>query len=358
VSQRLAEEPYKFDFFQAVRLLEQIARERSPDDRSGVRVPVGADGPPRRETVRFRALPSHTFPPCEVYSLEFSPESTSDEAPTTPAEMVVSFMGLTGPSGVLPQHYTQLVIDRIRQKDHSLRDFLDLFNHRAVSLFFRAWEKYRLPATFERAAVDPQADEDLFTSSLYCLLGLGTSRLRRRLQVSDPAFLYFSGHFSHYPRTVAALECIIADYFELPVVVLQFQGQWLYLSSEDQSRTPWAREPDGRNCQLGWNVVVGQRVWSVENKFRVRLGPLGYEQFCRFTPNGDGLVPLCQLVRSYVGPEFDFDVQPVLKAEETPWCRAGGDESAASRLGWNTWLRSRPMPKDADEAVFVNDGYP
>ncbi|MBC8874494.1 MAG: type VI secretion system baseplate subunit TssG [Planctomycetes bacterium] len=359
VTERLAAEPHKFDFFQAVRLLEHIARERSKGDPDKARVPVGDDGPPRHETVRFRAFPSHTFPSSEITSLTFSEEDPSDEAKPSLADMVVTFLGLTGPSGVLPQHYTQLVIDRIRQKDDSLRDFLDLFNHRTVSLFFRAWEKYRLPAAFERSAVDPSAGaEDPFTRCLYSLVGLGTDRVRSRLAVTDPAFLYFSGHFSHHPRTVTGLECIIADYFELPVDVLQFQGQWLYLSLDDQSCTPSAIEPDGRNCQLGFNVVVGERVWSVENKFRVRLGPVGYEQFCRFTPMGEGLMPLCQLVRSYVGPEFDFDIQPVLRAQEAPECKIGGDIMAGSRLGWNTWLRSKPLPKDADEAVFVNEGYP
>ena len=104
--------------------------------------------------------------------------------------------------------------------------------------------------------------------------------------------------------------------------------------------------------------MVGDRVWSVENKFRVRLGPLDYERFCRFTHMGEYLLPLCQLVRSYVGPEFDSDVQPVLRAEEAPECRLGGDILDGSRLGWNTWLRSKPLPKDADEAVFVNEGHP
>ena len=364
VSLRLAEQPYQFEFFQAVRVLERMARQRAESSSlahaSGCEawVPVGADGPPKRETVRFRALVSHAFPPSEVCSLKLREDHGGEpEAPL--AEMTVAFMGLTGPSGVLPQHYTQLVIERVRRKDESLRDFLDLFNHRFISLFFRAWEKYRLPAAFERALSDPDAaDEDLFTRALYCLVGLGTERLRGRLRFPDPVFLYFSGHCAHRRPTVAALESMIEEYFQLPVRVLQFEGQWLYLSAEDQTQMPAARDPDGRNCRLGWDVVVGQRVWSVENKFRVRLGPLDYESFCRFTPLGDGLVPLCQLIRCRVGPEFDFDIQPVLKADEVPWCRAGGDERSASRLGWNTWLRSRPMPADGDEAVFVNEGNP
>lgn len=359
VSQQLAAEPYRFEFFQAVRLLEQLARERVRDGRAGDAAPVGYDHLPQRESVRFRALPSHTFPPGEVVSLRRSESPDAASPATPPAEMVVSFLGLTGPGGVLPRHYTQLVIDRVRQKDFSLRDFLDLFNHRAISLFYRAWEKYRLPAAFERATLDPQAEaEDPFTRCLVCLVGLGTDKLRGRLEISDAAFLYYGGHFAHAPRTATALESILQDYFDIPLQVLQFQGRWLYLSTEDRSQTPSPRAPEGQNCRLGMNVVVGSRVWSVENKFRVRLGPLTYQQFCQFMPRQAALRPLCQLVRSYVGPEFDFDVQPVLQAAEVPPCRAGRGGPLRSRLGWNTWLRSKPLLRDAADAVFQDEGAP
>ena len=101
-----------------------------------------------------------------------------------------------------------------------------------------------------------------------------------------------------------------------------------------------------------------ERVWNAEAKFRARLGPLDYRQFCRFTPAGDGLEPLCQLVRSYVGPHFDFDVRPVLKADEVPWCKLGGEGPDQSRLGWNTWIRSDPFDHDVDDAVFEMEGLP
>ena len=223
VSRQLAEQPYRFEFFQAVRLLEQLARERARDGLAVEVATVGYDHLPQRESVRFRALPSQTFPPSEVVSLKLPEPPHAAQPATLPAEMVVSFLGLTGPGGVLPRHYTQLVIDRVRQKDFSLRDFLDLFNHRAISLFYRAWEKYRLPAAFERAALDPHADaEDQFTRCLVCLVGLGTDKLRGRLAISDAAFLYYGGHFAHAPRTATALESILQDYFEIPVQVLQF----------------------------------------------------------------------------------------------------------------------------------------
>jgi type VI secretion system protein ImpH len=168
----------------------------------------------------------------------------------------------------------------------------------------------------------------------------------------DEAFLYYGGFFAHYPRNALSLEGMLADYFEQSVRVLQFQGQWLYLSRDDQSALPNAEMPEGLNCQLGRNVIVGERVWDVEGKFRVQLGPLGFDDFRRFMPNGDALLPLSQMIRAYGGPQFDFDVQPVLKAAEAPWCQLGGDGAAPARLGWNTWVRCKEFVNDVDDAVF------
>jgi type VI secretion system protein ImpH len=271
--------------------------------------------------------------------------------------MVVSFLGLTGPSGVLPRHYTQLLIDRVRQKDFALRDFLDLFNHRIISLFYRAWEKHQFPFAYEDAASHPDgSQEDLFTRCLFCLVGMGTGGLRDRLELDDRVLVHYGGLFAHAPRNVQSLEVMVSDYFGLRAEILQFHGQWLDLSEENQSRVSRRFDGDGNNNELGFNVVVGDRVWGVENKFRVRLGPIGYDQFQRFMPAGDSLQTLGQLVRTYVGPDLDFDVQPVLRREDVPCAQLGGDETNPSCLGWNTWVRGAAMTDDADDAVFEIEG--
>lgn len=359
VSDQLHDEPYGFDFFQAVRVLQRMAAEKARENAGRQRYPVGEDYAPKQEVVRFRALPSHSFASGSISEIRRPGKRSSDQSQTAPPEMITAFMGLTGPNGVLPQHYTALVIERVREKDYALRDFLDLFNHRIISLFYRAWEKYRFAIAYERAqATGAKAREDLFTRCLYCLLGLGTGSLRGRMEYDDEAFLYYAGHFAHYPRSAVSLELILSDYFEMPVEVKQFQGQWLYLSRDDQSSLPCPQWPRGLNTQLGAGVVIGERVWDVESKFRLRFGPLGYRQFCRFVPSGDALRPLCQMVRSYVGPQFDFDVQPVLKAAEVPWCQLGGDGAGAARLGWNTWIRSGRFENDVSDAIFSLEGLP
>lgn len=356
LSDQLFHQPYQFDFFQAVRLLEAIAREEGAHDPQSTLQPVGGDHLPHQEVVRFRALPSLSFPAGPISQIrqnESSDDSGSDRTPLR--EMTVAFMGLTGPSGVLPQHYTSLLIERchVTFKDYTLRDFFDVFNHRSISLFFRAWEKYRFEFTHERFRRDPQSSgDDLFTFCLYSLVGLGTSGLRNRMTVQDDAVLYYGGHFAHGPRSAVALELLLADYFGLPVEVEQFAGRWLYLTEDVQSAMPGTAYPEGLNCELGRSVIIGKKVWEVQSKFRIKLGPLKYAEFLRFIPAGDALRPLWDLVRLYVGPEFTFDVQAILEAAEVPRCQIGRTTGVGSHLGWNTWLKSAPTPHDVGDAVF------
>jgi type VI secretion system protein ImpH len=355
LSAELLRVPQRFDFFQAVRLLERLAHDAARADARRPCAAVGADEVPAREAVRFRALPSLSFPPAPVSKIDWPAAGDGrDNGALRPAEMVVTFLGLTGPLGVLPPHYTALLLRRVRAKDFSLRDFLDLFHHRAASLFYRAWEKYRLPFTYERARRDGGGDEDLATWCVYCLAGLGTDGLRGRLDVDDEAFLFYAGHFAHYPRSAVALEGILRDYFGLPIEVEQAHGQWLSLDEPDQSALPGPGQPLGLNCQMGINVIVGERVWDVQGKFRVRVGPLRYEQFRRFTPDGDGLRALCQLTRTYVGPEYDFDVQLILRRDQVPLFQVGEVPDAA-RLGWNTWSGAQARAADVGDVIFPCD---
>jgi type VI secretion system protein ImpH len=333
-------EPYRFDFFQAVRLLEAAARGRADRDARHPAAAVGGDHAPDREHVRFRAALSLSFPAAPLAQIH-------TPAGRGPAEAVVTFLGLFGPHGVLPPHYTSLILRRMRDKDFALRDFLDLFNHRVVSLLYRAWEKYRLPIAFERAARDITTDPA--SQALYCLIGFGTDGLRGRHPVPDGAFLYYSGHFAHFPRSAAALEALLAEYFRLPVEIEQAAGQWLTLADADRSQLPDAELSDGRNAALGLTAVAGERVWDVQSKFRVVLGPLTYAEFQRFMPDGNGLQELGALTRTYVGPDLDFEVVPLLEPTDAPPLVLAGD---GPRLGWNTWVHDGDYETVLSDASF------
>src|SRR5262245_38110113 len=211
VERQLFEEAFAFDFFQAVRLLEKLDPHRKP---------VGRTHPPKSEVVRFRAHMSLSFPPSSIYDL--APPTSTLALPA----MTVAFLGLTGPSGALPRHYTELLLRQQKEakgaEKNALRDWLDLFNHRLISLFYRAWEKYRFPVAYERGDY-ARTEPDPFTSALFSVVGLGMPPLRQRLRVGvleevdgeyrprvlaridDLTLLYYSGFMSHRPR------CAVSD---------------------------------------------------------------------------------------------------------------------------------------------------
>ncbi len=376
VADVLWSEPYRFEFFAALRILARMA-----DD--GHR--PGDDPRPVLDRLQFRALQSLSFPPSEIWDI--AKPTSGDRL----AEITVAFLGLTGPLGALPRPYTDLVMQRVRKGDRALRDFLDLFNHRLLTIFAQAGEKYRFYLTHELAAarehwrrlagpqklrgflLEERPKIDLFSQVLLDVGGVGTPLLRYkdsvrerpapRLDVPDATLRYFAGHLAQTHRNAVGLERMLADYFRLPAQVIPFIGQWIQLPLEYQTCLKRrdlailaAPQPRGAGAssepRLGQNTVVGSRIWEVQGRFRVRLGPLKFEQFQHFLPVGSRHRPLAHLVRLFVGATFDFDVQPVLEGPEVPWCQLGQTGPLAPRLGWNTWLRNKPFAKSVDDAIF------
>lgn len=354
LSQRLLDNGQQFEFFQAVRLLELLASEQPDAEHPSGFAAVGDSAGPHEEAIRFRGHPSLTFAPGEVHEIGGQRPGEAAQLGEWPVGLEVAFLGLIGPQGVLPQHYTSLVIERVNAGDTTLRAFLDQFHHRAVSLFYRAWEKYHFPFLYERfrRSEHHRYDVDPATFALLSLVGLGTDGLPQRQSVDDETFLYYSGHYAHQPRPAVALEALLSDYFEAPVQIHPFQGRWITLAPQERTALPSRRQPLGQNRQLGRDTIVGSRVWNVPTKFRVSIGPLRYERFEQFLPGSDGLRKLCELVRMYVGPEFTYDVQVVLRREDVPCVKLSGKPSQAARLGWNSWSRVRAYVKDGDEAIF------
>lgn len=386
--ERLHREPWRFDFRQAVRLLQW------PDRAAGaVPAPVGRDELPEREAVRFRTATSLGFPTSPIVVIrprrrngdadgsttandvaqgQGSPDGHSASSSAPPDELYVTFLGLSGTMGALPDHYTTTLIEAARNKQTAIGSFFDLFNHRIVSLFYRVEEKYRFPLAFERAAHSGDT-RSAFTmvDVIRCLAGMGSPGLQDRMSEPDDTALHFAGHFARPVRTAAGLARMLTGRFHVPVQVDQFRGQWLDLELHDRTRLPVAPRRGqtadrsarasvsavGTNCALGVNTMVGQRAWDVQGRFRVRLGPLTYAQYCRFLPTGCDLHRLRDLVRLYVGSEFDFEVQPILKGDEIPMTRlpAAHDdaEQPAGGLGWNVWLASGDALDDFDGATLV-----
>lgn len=316
----------EFEFFQLVRLLQLIERGRSP---------VGRGADPAGEAVRFGVHPSLAFPAGEIHSLEWRPGG--------PPKLRIQFFGLIGPLGVLPTWYTQYVLARVRARDTTLRDFLDLFHHRILSLFYRAWERYRFAVPYERG--EPES----FTQHLFELIGLGTPGLRGRQAIEDQSLLFYAGLWAQQPHSAGAFEQILADYFDVPARVEPFAGAWRSLDPGS-----WSLLDEGQdtNRQLGVGVILGDEVWDAQSVLLVRLGPLTMEQYCAFLPTGSAYAPLWAIARLFCGDDVDVEVRLILRRDETPRCGLGVAEEAERQLGWTTWLLTRAPDRDPDDTVL------
>ena len=327
VETRLREEPYSTRFFQAVRLLERFFPERKP---------VGRFVNPLEEIAHFGSNPTLAFPASEIQSVEWQEEQ--------PHRITVNFFGLTGPLGVLPHWYTGLIIERLRAGDRTLRDFLDIFNHRFLSLFYQAWEKYRFAIPYERGELDR------FSGLLLDLIGIGTKGLQDRQAVPDEAFLYFSGILGQRPRSAKALELILEEYFEVPVEVQQLLGGWFRLDPATECRLG---ERESASEQLGQGAVAGAEVWDQGARARVKLGPLSLSQYLDFLPNGSAFQALRALTRFFSNDEIDFEVQLVLRRDEVPVCDLGSEGDESPKLGWVSWVRSGPMGRNPEDTILA-----
>jgi type VI secretion system protein ImpH len=324
---QLRQRPFCFEFFQAVRVLERLDRQREPVGRF--------PGDPADEVVRFGAHASAAFPASEIQSLEWK----EGQAP----RMTVNFMGMTGPQGVLPLHYTMLLIEQLRGRETGLVDFLDIFNHRILSLFYRAWEKYRFTVAYERG------EQKGLPQHVMALLGLGTPGLQDRQDVSDDSLMYYAGLLSQRPRSATALRQLLSDYFDVPVEIEQFAGAWYRLDADTQC---CMEEGDSPSEQLGGGAVVGDEVWAQQSRVRIKLGPLTLPQYLDFLPDGTANKPLRALVRFFTNDEFDCEAQLVLKRDEVPRCELAAEGEAAPRLGWVTWVKRVPLERDPGETIL------
>jgi type VI secretion system protein ImpH len=310
--ERVFNEYYGFSFFKAVHLLEALSPRKKP---------LGQTLNPGEEPVRFSVKPGLVFPPSDISGLT---RADGEEAPV----MEVAFMGLIGPSGVLPYWYNELAIDRAREKDFALSSFLDIFHHRLISLFYLAWKKYRFPENYTPGA------RDRLSGYLLSLVGLGTSPLADSTGLGRESLIFYSGLLSRQVPSVAAIEATVEFFSGAKSEVEQFIERVIPLDPEDLTRVGAA------NSDLGVNMVCGSHIKECRTKFRVNVGPMSFRRFVRFLPDSDMLRPIFSLIRYMVGIEYEFEVRLILKKEEVPSCTVGLGREGTPRLGWTTWLKA------------------
>jgi type VI secretion system protein ImpH len=244
-----------------------------------------------------------------------------------------------GPNGPLPLHLSEYARDRLRNSDDpTFSEFLDIFHHRMLSLFYRAWANAQPTVNFDRP------EQDRFSVYTGALFGLGMPSLRNRDEMPDLAKLHFAGRLSSQTRNAEGLVAMIRRFFKVPAVIEQFVGEWMKLPDDCRCRLGVSPETG----TLGVNIAIGDHAWECQQKFRIILGPLNFKDYERMLPGRDSGKRLRAMVRNYVGDSMNWDVNLVLKKEKLPLLKLGEDDL----LGWNTWLGNRTSDDDINDLVL------
>ncbi len=315
----LEKEPFAFDFYQTMRHLDALFADK-PRIGQAVRA---AD-----EAVRLGQEPSMTFAPASLSRVNRRDGKLHID---------VRFFGLLGPNGPLPFHLTEYARDReLHAGDSTFADFLDIFHHRFLSLFYRAWAQGQPTVSLDRPS------EDRFGTYVASLIGYGSAGFRNRDALPDFAKLAHAGLLSRQVRNAESMAALLQDFFKLPVKVEEFVGHWMQLEVRDRTRL------GAVGSVLGGGATIGSRVWDRQHKFRLHFGPLTLAQFESLLPGESALERIAAWVRNFVGFEFAWDAKISLKRDEVPGTKLG----IYGRLGWTSWLGSRASVQDADDLVL------
>ncbi len=354
------EEAFRFDFYEAVKTLEAVVRrERSLRGARSVEL-LGEAQRPDDEPVRFSSTVSLGFSPSDIRSI--TPHPKDGGAPV----INVDFLGLTGARGPLPDFYAEIIRARGRLGDTGLRDFLDLFNHRLLSLVYRARQHNRPTLNTDLPEKHP------FARYLLSLSGLGSpetswafdqpeeptaesvwgepqaQEFEAEERAQDDSDIYeaglkardlllYSGLFWNRERSMAGLLRILKHFFGLEIRGEEMIGRWFYLKTEERSALSCTES----NNRLGQTCMAGRRVWDPQAGFELSIGPLGWSTFLDFLPSGRRFPILVKLTRFYTRSAFDFQLRLGLLSDELMHHRPRLSSQGGYRLGWNSWLMTR-----------------
>lgn len=321
-------EPYRYGFYRAVRLVNCAFPDMAV---------TGKASRAMQDPVRFGQSPHTNFAPSTLSELEYT-------GPGKTARILQNFFGLFGPNGPLPLHLTEYARDRKRHHhDRALSDFADMFHHRMISLFYRAW------AQGQPAVQADRPEQDRFSFYVGSLCGLGADAFNGADEMPLRDKLHFSGPLGSTPRHAEGLASILEKYFNIPSKVIEFVGHWLDIPA--QERLKLGAEPG--IGMLGENAVLGERVWQRQDKFQVFLGPLTMEEYESFLPASDSYHKLVSAVRNYLGLELLWEVRLLLKRVEKPACCLGKQ----GVLGWTSWMSGDEGKNVIDDLVLQTARY-
>ena len=353
IFKQLEQMPDAFDFFYGIFLIELTSDKK----------PLGYGNQPSEEALQFIHRSDLSFNTGELIDYRADTGTGTDKN----TYLEVNGFGLTGSEGVLPLHYSEQINRQHRLKNTALQDYFNMLNHRSISLFYRAWEKYRFPIQYTRTkrrslknsslcSHQKGEQEDTFTRVLNSLLGMNKTASHENPtehSFSKHASLFYAGILSRQHKSASDIEQVLSDYFDLPVTIDTFCGHWERLPVASQTCLPSTDRPQGLNNDLGGNMILGQQAWSVQNKITITIDCNDYDTFEDFNLDGSGYRACKELISLMLGPHISATLQLQAPRAVMPSlqlsCRHSGQPPA--RLGLNTLVNVKSAGREEQPAL-------
>jgi type VI secretion system protein ImpH len=276
---------------------------------------IGKAQLPSQEFFRLSQLPSLAFAPREIADI--------DLRHGLPRIRLFS-LGMLGPNGPLPIHFTEIAKDRLENnQDRTLVDFLDIFHHRFLTLFYHSWAQSQATAGLDRIK------EERF-SRYIAWLNNDEFQETEHLFLPSHARLSASAHLIREARNPDGITATLAHFFGVPVALREFEHHWIKISPDERSRLG----KPGPTSMLGEGIILGDAVPDCQHCFCLIVGPLRLDEYLRMLPNGKDLPILIEWVRAYVGFEYYWKLQLIVHIESATTIQLGTNQ----RLGQTSWL--------------------
>lgn len=165
--------------------------------------PAGSIWQPRMEKFRLGQTPTMTFAPREIAQVSWQDGRL---------HLSLYSLGLWGPNGPLPLHYTELALNRSESRhDPTLVHFSNIFHHRWLTQFWQAWRS----AQSAGGGLD-KPEHDRFA---FYIASLSGQDLRESAEspLSDHVRLAASAHLVRESRNPDGLAATLAHYFSVPL---------------------------------------------------------------------------------------------------------------------------------------------
>lgn len=310
VVKKLFDTPYAFSFLQAVRIFKKVFPNREN---------LGKTVNPKDDPILFESNYAYSLPSSDIKRIDFS-----NDRP----EIEVNFWNLAGPHGALPTPLSERVIERVRNGDSSLKDFVNIFNHRLLSIYCRVAEKYSF-------VLSPEKQNKTTSHLMLASIAGFEFGVVQYKSLFASSLIKYAGLLWQRPRSAVGLEQLLQDYFQVPIFVEQLIGGWVEI---DRRQRTFIGRKKGRNHILGKRTFLGKRFWQAAHHFVVNVGPLSSEAFHQFIPTGDAYISMCDLVRLYAPIELSFQIKVHLGEGEKLGSLEMEESSVNNRLGWTAVL--------------------